>query len=190
MHQKFAIKDVVSISIFAALTGVLSFLIIPVPAPIPPITGQSFAPMLAGILLGPKKGAMSQLIYVLLGFIGLPIFSGGRAGPAVLFGERGGYLLGFIVGCFVIGLIHEKVIKRANSELKEMLFSFFAVFVGGVIIVYILGVSWLMFILELGLREAVMMGALPFLVGDIVKVIGAVVLARSLFVLKEKGVIF
>lgn len=173
-------------ALFASLTGVFSFIIIPIPFSPVPITAQTVSPMLAGVLLGPKKGAMSQLIYIFLGVIGLPIFAGGRSGPGVLFGESGGYIVGFVVGCYIIGQVYQILVKRYRSIFSSIV----SVVTGGVLVVYFLGVLWMMFLLELGIIEAIMVGVFPYLIGDAFKVIAAVILIESLNSLKEKGVIF
>lgn len=185
--QKYTIRDMMLMSLFAALTAILSWIFIPLPVPVD-VTAQTFGPMLAGILLGPRKGAMSQVIYILLGVIGLPVFSGGRAGAAVLFGEGGGYLVGFVVGCYVIGILHERLVKNRKTKVQELFFSFVSVFTGGVIVVYLFGVPWLMVVLGFDLVEAVIMGAVVFLPGDIVKAVAAVLLSRYFLIIKESGI--
>jgi biotin transport system substrate-specific component len=90
-------------ALFGALTAIGAFIVIPL-QPVP-ITLQSLFTCLAGILLGSSVGAMSQIVYVLLGIIGLPVFAGGKAGIGVLLGPTGGYLLGFIAAALVIGQI-------------------------------------------------------------------------------------
>ncbi|UMZ74593.1 biotin transporter BioY [Natranaerofaba carboxydovora] len=184
--KNYTIKDLVLMALFAALTGVLSFIYIPIPFSPVPVTAQTVSPMLAGVLLGPKKAAMSQLVYIFLGVVGLPIFAGFRSGPAVLFGESGGYLVGFVVGSYVIGLIYQLLNERCNSIISSTL----SIITGGIFVVYFFGVLWLMFVLELGLNEAIMAGVVPYLIGDVFKVFGTVILVESLNTLKEKGIIF
>ncbi len=182
---KYNVKELVLMALFASLTGILSFIVIPLPFSPVPVTAQTISPMLAGVLLGPKKGAMSQVVYILTGVIGIPIFAGGRSGPGALFGESGGYLVGFVVGCYVIGLLYEVLSKRY----KRVISSTVSVIVGGVVVVYFFGAFWMMFVLQLGLAEVIMVGVVPYLVGDVFKVTGAVVLIETLNALKEKGVI-
>ena len=94
MKQKFSVRDMVLIALFAALTSIMAYISIPMPGGLPPVTGQSFAVMLAGLLLGARKGAMSQIIYILLGVAGLPVFAGATAGVGVLAGFTGGFQIG------------------------------------------------------------------------------------------------
>jgi biotin transporter BioY len=90
--NKMSIKGMVYASLFGALTAAGAFMIIPLP--FVPITGQTFFLNVAAILLGGTLAALSQIIYVLLGIVGIPVFAGGKAGIGVLFGPTGGYLLG------------------------------------------------------------------------------------------------
>ena len=99
-------RDIVLVALFAAIIVVLGMLppitfgFIPVP-----ITAQSLGVMLAGCILGAKRGAAACLLVVLLVAIGLPVLSGGRGGLAVFAGPTAGYLVGWIAGAFVTGLI-------------------------------------------------------------------------------------
>lgn len=104
-----SLRRMVYASMFGALTAVGSFMVIPL-QPVP-ITLQTLFTGLAGVLLGAYTGALSQIVYVLLGIIGLPVFAGGKAGIGTLLGPSGGYIIGFIVAAFVIGKITE--VKRA-----------------------------------------------------------------------------
>jgi len=99
--MKLRALDAIMVSLFVALTAIGSFMTFPL-YPVP-ITLQTFFTYLAGAILGSRLGALSQLVYVLLGCIGLPVFAGGKAGLGVLLGPTGGYLTGFIFSAFVIG---------------------------------------------------------------------------------------
>ena len=83
------------VSLFAALLCVSSYVVIPI-GPVP-VTLQVLFVLLAGAVLGAKMGALSVVIWVMLGAFGLPVFAGGKAGPMVLLGPTGGYLLGFVI---------------------------------------------------------------------------------------------
>ncbi len=165
------LRCLLQVGLFAALTAVLSFVRIPLPFSPVPITGQTLGTMLAGLLLGSWAGALSQLIYVLVGLSGLPVF-GGMAGPAVLAGPTGGYLVGMICGAFVVGAL------RGNTE--QALRMFAGCLVGGILVVYIFGVWWLSRVAGLNLTAAVMSGAVPYLPGDVLKSLAAVGLALRL----------
>ena len=124
-------KDLILISLFTALTAVGAFIRIPVP--VCPFTLQLLFTTLAGVLLGAKKGAVSVLIYVLLGLAGLPIFTGG-GGISYVLQPTFGYLIGFIVGAFVTGA----VAYSSRPNMKRLLTGCFL----GLAIVYALGMLY------------------------------------------------
>ncbi|EEG76170.1 biotin transporter BioY [Dethiobacter alkaliphilus] len=163
MNQKFAVRDLVLISLFTALTAIMAYIVIPMPGGLPPITGQSFAVMLAGLLLGAHKGAMSQIIYVLLGMAGMPVFAGGTAGAGVLAGPTGGFIWGFILGAFVIGKIAEMSKQRSLPVL------YLAAVLGGIVAVYTPGILQMARFLDMPVYNGVV-AMLPFIPGDLVKV--------------------
>ena len=107
------IKELTTIALFPALMGATAGISIPL-FNLPPITLQTFFVFMAGLTLGPRKGALSMIIYVLLGAIGLPIFSGFRGGLNVLAGFSGGFLIGFIFSAAFIGFM--KSVKIINNE--------------------------------------------------------------------------
>lgn len=167
-------REVAAAGLLAALTAVLAYVRIPVPWSPVPVSGQSLAVMLAGALLGPRLGALSQAVYVLLGAIGLPVYAGGMGGLPVLLGPTGGYLFGFILGAYVTG----RLARTGDRPRPARLVAAFVL--GGVLAVYVPGVVQLALVTGTSLRQAVVMGALPFLPGDGLKVAVAVVLLRAL----------
>ncbi len=169
--QKITIYQMILISIFAALTAVGAFISIPIG--LIPISLQNLFTFLSGMVLGSKLGAFSQLIYLLLGAVGLPVFSGFRGGLGVLLGPTGGFLIGFVISAYVIGKLIEKL-KEAK------IWSYFTVGLLGVVIIYITGVAQLLIITRIGIKEAVMVGVIPFLPGDCLKVVTASFLAIRL----------
>jgi len=156
------IRQMTLISLFATLTAVGAFISIPL-YPIP-LTLQTLFTLLAGMTLGSVSGATSQIIYVLLGVIGLPVFSGFTAGVGVLFGPTGGYLFGFIIASYIIGKIVE--LKKEKNIFYYMLAGLL-----GTTIIYVFGVNQLCLVTSIGTRKALMVGMLPFLPGDILKII-------------------
>ena len=157
-------RDILNVSLFSALTAIGSFIRIPLPFSPVPITMQTLFTYMAGALLGGNLGALSQLIYILLGISGMPIFAGGNAGISVLVGPTGGYLVGFVAGAFVIGKMTE---TKKNSGLLWLL----SCMMVGTIIIYIPGVIQLMNWNKIGLAEAVITGVAPFIIGDILKML-------------------
>ncbi len=140
-----------------------------------PITLQTLAVMLTGLVLGPVRGGLAVLLYLLLGFVGLPVFSRGQSGLQVLSGPTAGYLVSFVVAALVVGLAAQVVLRRARRALWVPLL-LVASFATTVVVVHALGIMGLMVNLRLPLSAAV--GAdLPFLPGDLVKDVVAVVAA-------------
>jgi biotin transport system substrate-specific component len=92
-------------AMFGAATAMGAYIMIPLP-PVP-ITLQTLFVVLAGALLGGRLGALSQVVYLLLGIIGLPVFHGGKGGLGILLGPTGGYLVGFIAAAYVVGKLIE-----------------------------------------------------------------------------------
>lgn len=170
MSKNLGIRDMLYAALFASLISVLGYIIIPI-GPVP-ITGQTLAVMLAGCVLTPLQAGLSVLIFILLGAFGVPVFSGGAAGIGVIFGTKGGYLLGFLIGAIVISFIKGK----ENSILRMI----FACILGGIIIVYVLGVLWLSHITGMGINKAITVGALPFIPGDLLKAIAAGFIAKKI----------
>ena len=156
-----SLREIVYASMFGAATAAGAYIIVPIP-PVP-ITLQTLFLSLAGVLLGARAAAMSQIVYVLIGAIGLPVFAGGKAGLGVLFGPTGGYLMGFIAGAYVIGKLAE--LRPSGGIL--WIASAMAV---GTIVIYTLGIAQLCIVAQLTVSKAVAVGALPFLPGDAVKI--------------------
>ncbi|MGI6659781.1 MAG: biotin transporter BioY [Dethiobacteraceae bacterium] len=173
MTEKFSTRDLVLIAFFAALTSLLAYLVIPLPGGFPPVTGQSLGAMLAGMLLGSRKGAMSQLVYLLLGAVGLPVFAGGTAGVGVIAGHTGGFIWGFVVGAYLTGKLTERKKQSTWLHLAG------AAAVGGVLAVYLPGILQMARVLQI--TPAGALGAmLAYLPGDLLKVLIAAVLARKI----------
>jgi len=157
--------DTVLISLFTALTVVGAFIKIPIPHV--PLTLQTLMVMLAGLILGSRRGALSQVLYLILGLLGLPVFAQG-GGPAYILQPSFGFLLGFIAGAYVIG-------KIVEGEKNLSLFRTVMALILGQVAIYLLGISYLYlnlnFILHkpISLLAAVKIGVLVFIPGDILK---------------------
>ena len=165
------LRRMVYAAMFGALTAVGSLIIIPM-QPVP-ITLQTLFTGLAGVLLGGYTGALSQIIYVLLGIIGLPVFAGGKAGLGILFGPSGGYLIGFVVGAYIIGKIVEAKREPGLSWIVIAL-------VVGNLVIYTLGTLQLAWITHFTLSKSLMVGVVPFLIGDLLKLVAGAFLAIKL----------
>lgn len=166
-----SLRRMVYAAMFGALTAIGSLIVIPL-QPVA-ITLQTLFTGLAGVLLGGSTGALSQIVYVLLGIIGLPVFSGGKAGLGTLMGPTGGYIIGFIVGAYVIGKLME---IRKEPGVVWTVFSL----VAGNLVIYTLGVAQLSLVAHLSLIKALMAGVVPFLIGDLLKLVTTTVIALKL----------
>ena len=169
--NKMSVKGMVYASLFGALTAAGAFIFIPLP--LVPITAQTFFLNVAAILLGGPLGALSQFIYVLLGVVGIPVFAGGKAGIGVLFGPTGGYLLGYIVAAFVTG-------KIAGAKKTAGIFWYIFAMIIGMIIIYCMGSLQLALVAKLSFSKTIAVGILPFIPGDIIKILLAAVISSRL----------
>jgi biotin transport system substrate-specific component len=169
--DKASTRGMVYAALFGALTAAGAFIVIPLP-PVP-ITAQTFFLNVSSILLGGPLGAASQFIYVMLGIVGMPVFAGGKAGLGVLFGPTGGYLLGFIIAAFVIGIVN-RIRKEAG-----IFWHIFSMFIG-MLIIYFLGSIQLSLVAKMNFNKALAVGVLPFIPGDIIKIILAAIVSLRL----------
>jgi biotin transport system substrate-specific component len=166
IHMK--LKDMMYVAMLAAIVAALG-LIPPIPVPfIPvPITAQTFGVMLAGAVLGAKRGGLSLLIFVLLVAVGAPILSGGRGGFGILIGPSAGYIWSWPIAAFVIGYLVEKFWNRLNFA-NLLLFNF----IGGIVLVYLGGITYYSYITNTPWLVAAV-GNLAFIPGDLLKAIVA-----------------
>jgi biotin transport system substrate-specific component len=153
---------------FALLTALAAQIVIPVPGTPVPITGQTFAVLLAGAALGARAGAGSQLIYWIMGAAGLPFYAEASGGWSVATGATGGYLFGFVVAAAAIGYLAERGQDRKVSTAVPA-------FLAGNAIIYLFGVPWLIVAVPAidSLTAALIAGFVPFVVGDLIKIIAA-----------------
>ncbi|WP_404349687.1 biotin transporter BioY [Sutcliffiella horikoshii] len=146
-------------SMFAAITAVLAQMEIPLP--LVPISGQTLAVGLAATILGSRYGAMSMVCYVLLGAIGLPVFTEMKGGAGVLVGPTGGYIFGFILAAFFTGYILEKT----SFTLKWAMIANTV----GMIITLVMGTIQLKFVMDITWADALKYGVYPFIVVGLIK---------------------
>lgn len=174
-HSRLTTRDLARIAVFAALLAVLG-LIGPIPVPgLPvPVTAQTLGVMLAGTVLGAKRGTASVVLFILLVLIGLPLLSGGRGGPGVLLAPTAGYLVGWIPGVVVTGLIAH---VGARPRWWRVLLG---AIVGGVLVVYAFGIPGTALLGHIPLRVA-LIGALAFIPGDILKAILATLITLAVW---------
>jgi biotin transport system substrate-specific component len=165
---------------FALAIGLAAQIRIPLPFSPVPVTGQTFAVLAAGVLLGRKWGGISLASYVALGAAGIPWFNGGGAGFSFIAGPTGGYLIGFILAALIIGYIVDKY--PATRGFMPMLGIMLAV---NFIVIYGLGLAWLGVYLSaikggfVTLPALFIMGAAPFIAGDLIKAVLAALMAKT-----------
>ena len=157
-------RNLVLCGLFAALTAVfsqISFDIGPVP-----INLATLSVYIAGGLLGWKYGATSQIVYVMLGAFGAPVFAKFSGGLGIVIGKTGGYIIGYVVVAFLTGLFAEKV------KLPKVI----ALPIGmvlGTAILFAMGTAWFMKITGTGLEKSLVLCVYPFIIGDIFKIVAA-----------------
>lgn len=157
-------RDIVLIALFAALTAALGvFPPLTIPAIAVPITAQSMGPMLAGGVLGSRRGALSMLLLDILVIAGLPLLAGGRGGIGVLAGPTAGFFVGWIPAAFVTGWLVERFWQRLS-----FVTAFIAAALGGIVVLYGIGIPWLSITASLPFRAA-FIGSMAFVPGDLVK---------------------
>lgn len=156
------IKDLTQIALFTALCAVCAWMTIPFGIP---FTLQTFAVFLACLVLGGRKAAISTVVYLLLGAVGVPVFSGFRGGIGVLAGVTGGYLVGFPVLCLVYALL-TRILKKTRAAKAVAL-------VAGLLVLYLFGTVWYVLIYTgaqtVGFTAAAMKCVVPFILPDLVK---------------------
>ncbi|MCC7388664.1 MAG: biotin transporter BioY [Phycisphaerales bacterium] len=167
------LRDLLACSVFALLTSLAAQASIPLPPDWVPMSLQTLAVLCAALCLGPRLGAVSMLLYLLLGVLGGAVFAQGSKGFAVLLGQTGGYLVGFVLCQPVVGMIA----RRRDGAARGWLAMIAAVLAGNAV-VFGLGVPWLALTNGYGPGRALEGGFYPFIPGLIVKSIGAVAIGR------------
>lgn len=164
------LKMTVYTSLFVALIAIGAFIAIPM-GPVPIVLQNMFV-LLAGIILGPVWGLACVAVYLLIGLAGLPVFAGGTSGIGKLFGPTGGYLLGYLPAVFITAFLSKKLGKKLSSDLVAMF--------AGTLIIYAAGVPWLKMVTGMTIEKAIFAGMVPFLIGDILKIIAAAYIAKTI----------
>lgn len=175
-------RDITLVALFASLMVIGAYLSIP--TPFVPITFQAFFACLSGALLGAKLGVLSQIVYILLGLIGLPVFQGGKAGPTTIVHPTFGYILGFMVGAYIIG----KLLEKRKTTYKNLSISIII----GLIIMYMFGTIYFYFIMNfymknpIGIIKVIKICVAPFIIKDILlSGIAAIIAKKTLPAIKK-----
>lgn len=177
-NQKIKTKQMVLIALMTAVTCVLGPLSIPLPFSPVPISLTNFAIFLAIFVLGMKSGTISFIIYLLLGAVGVPVFSSFRGGLQVLAGPTGGYLIGFIFLALIMGFALDHFDRKLVPTIIGMII--------GMVVCYAFGTVWLAKLLSLSFKEGLMMGVIPYLPGDAAKIIIAAIVGPKLYGATQK----
>lgn len=161
--------EMTKMALMVAMNCVSAYIIIPLPFSLSPIALQTLIVNLTGYVLNAKQAFMTMLVYLLVGLAGVPVFTGGSAGPGKLFGPTGGYIIGFLfTAVFLAYFRGEKYSFKRYALLGCVI---------GIPLIYVFGVIQLKLITGMGWDKAIMTGALPFIPLDIVKCLAAAVIA-------------
>lgn len=171
-NRRSTARDLAQIAIFAALIAALGLpgTITVGPTGVP-ITLQTLGVMLAGGILGARKGFLSVLVFLVLTTAGLPLLAGGRGGLGIWAAPSAGYLIGFLAGAVVVGLLTARILPK-----YPLWQGILVNLVGGALVIYVFGIAWLSFRIGFG---AAVTGALPFLPGDLLKAVVAALVVKQ-----------
>ena len=150
-------------ALMAAFICILAPISIPLPNPLPAITLATFAVYISAYIIGPWYSCAATLIYILLGCVGLPVFSKGQAGFQVVYGPTGGYIIGYFFIAIFTGLLVRRFEKKIYMHVIGMVI--------GTLCCYIIGTVWFMFVLKVNLASAIAMCVTPFLLTDGIKIV-------------------
>ena len=164
----------------ACFTGIMAQIIIPLPWTPVPITAQTFAVLCSGLFLGKKYGCLSQILYIVLGIVFIPWFGGMTGGLEIFLGSTCGFLIGFVIASYFIGYITEKYAKARNFKKMAIVIG-----IANFALIYIPGLAGLALwsgltqAAPLGVVDLLMMGLVPFIAGDIVKILCAASVSKA-----------
>ncbi|MCL1845738.1 MAG: biotin transporter BioY [Defluviitaleaceae bacterium] len=164
----FTTRDLCYIAMMAAVIAVCALIAIPLPGGVP-FTLQTWAILLAGIVLGPTKGVIAVLVYILLGLAGVPIFHAGRSGLEMLSGPTGGFIIAFPVLALAAGLFR-----------KKKVYILAAAMVAATIVHLSFGMLWFVIILDSNFAAAFTATVAPFILPDIFKIIAAIIIGKRI----------
>lgn len=159
----FSVRSMVFMAIFAAIICIAAPFSVPLPGNLVPISLGTFAIYLTGALLGGKRGTVSVAVYIMLGAVGLPVFTGFMGGFAKLLGPTGGYIVGYIPLVLITGIFADMPSKRHWTIPVGMVL--------GTVVLYAFGTAWFMIMTGTPLAVAFVKCVLPFLIGDSIKIV-------------------
>jgi biotin transport system substrate-specific component len=159
------VRDAVLVAGFAAFTGLAAQLAVKLPFTPVPITGQTFAVLLGGAALGWRRGLAGMLLYLAVGLTPwVPWFAEGKGGTEVLQAPSFGYILGFLVAAALVGWLAGRGWDRTPPRTVLTM-------VAGNLVIYAIGLPWLMAAVDVGLAKGLELGVTPFLAGDALKIL-------------------
>lgn len=177
MHGNIATMKIILIGLMAAILCLLGPFSVPIPFSPVPLSLCTLAVYFTAFILGPGNATCCVAVYLLLGFAGLPVFSGFTGGAGKLLGATGGYLIGYLFVAFISGLFVKKV--GSSSAPHNFVLCVFGMILGTVVC-YLFGTLWLSYQLTLSFTKALSVGVLPYIPLDILKIILALLLGKSI----------
>ena len=164
--RKLSTSDLALMALFVAVIAICSWISIPL-GPVP-FTLQTLGVMTAAGILGTKRGTLAVLSYILIGTIGVPVFSGFKGGVGVIVGPTGGFIVGFVFTALIVGLITEITKdKKITVKMAGLIISM----VIGDIVCFIVGIIWFVIVTKTNVSAALSMCVVPFIIPDIAKII-------------------
>lgn len=170
-HQLFDTKDITLIGLMAALICILAPWTIPLPFTPVPISFATLALYFAIMVVGWKRASLGCLVYILVGIVGLPVFSGFSGGIQKVAGPTGGYLVGYLLLTIVGGYIVEKGHFHISMSILGLVI--------GTLIMYGFGTAWLSYQMNLTFHQGLVAGVLPYLPGDAIKIAAGVLVSKT-----------
>ena len=169
-------KEIIQISIFAILLSICSMISIPLTVP---FTFQTFGVFVTCLLIGGKKATLSIIVWILLGLVGLPVFSSFKSGFVALLGPTGGYIFGFIISSLCMWLFQNIFPKKITWMIFSMLVA--------LLICYIIGTSWFIIIYtktgdNITISKAISICIVPFIIFDLIKIMLALIIGNNKFI--------
>lgn len=165
-------RDLTKMTLLTALLCISSYIIIPLPFSLASITAQTIIINLIAFLLKPKQAFATVGLFLLIGLIGIPVFSGGGAGPAKLFGPTGGYLFGYLTAATLISFLRGKEFNMKKCILISIVI--------GMPVIYLMGAAYMEFLTKMDIKALILTSVLPFIPLDVLKCILAAFLAKIL----------
>ncbi|MCI9126361.1 MAG: biotin transporter BioY [Eubacterium sp.] len=175
--QFLTVQDMVLVAVFTALISVCSWITVPAAAGQVPFTLQTFAVFVAAGTLGTKRGTLAVIVYLLIGFVGAPVFAGFTGGLSVLASPTAGYLIGFIFTALIVGF-STKIVKEKNQMTQTVVMA--VAMILGAVVYYIFGTIWFMFVTEMNLLSSLSICVVPFIIPNFIKIVVAIIFVNRL----------